>query len=154
TRPVPVPGEPGVTQSLFFNSGGQPVEGQFTVSEAFGEVSIPVLAHQPYADELTFDFAGRVSDYSTAGTDETWKLSGIYAPIPDIKFRAADAYAVRAPNIGELFAPLVQGFEGINDPCDPAFITQGTAFRAANCQALENALLGPGVYTAGTTPVQ
>ncbi len=154
TRPVAVPGEPGVTESLFFDAGAPSVEGQFHVTEAFGEASIPVLADRFLAQELTFDFAGRVSDYSTAGTDETWKLGGVYAPIAGIKFRGTDAVAVRAPNIGELFAPSVQGFQGINDPCDPEYITQGTAFRAANCQALENALLGPGVYTAGTTPVQ
>jgi outer membrane receptor protein involved in Fe transport len=154
TRQVPIPGEPGRTASLFFISGPAPVKGRFEVSEAFGEMSVPVLSNQPFAEELTFDFAGRVSDYSTAGTDETWKMDGVYAPLNSIKFRATDAVAVRAPNIGELFAPLVQGFQGINDPCDPQFINQGTPFRAANCQALENALLGPGVYTAGVTPVQ
>ncbi len=154
TRAVPVPGQPGVTQSLFFNSGPAPVSGRFEVSEAFGEMSIPVFDSRPFAQELTFDFAGRISNYSTAGTDETWKMDAVYAPITDIKFRATDAVAVRAPNIGELFAPRVQGFQGINDPCDPTFINQGTPFRAANCQTLENALLGPGVYTAGVTPVQ
>lgn len=154
TRPVPVPGQPGVTQSLFFVAGTQPVEGQFHVSEAFGEVSVPLLADRRLARELTLDFAGRVSDYSTAGTDETWKMGAVYSLVTGLKFRATDAVAVRAPNIGELFAPLVQGFEGINDPCDPAYINQGTQYRAANCQTLENALLGPGVYTAGTTSVQ
>lgn len=154
TRPVPVPGEPGVTQSLFFDAGSEPVEGEFHVSEAFAETAIPVFADRFLAQELTFDFAGRISSYSTAGTDETWKLGAVYSPFPGIKFRAADAVAVRAPNIGELFAPLVQGFQGIDDPCDPQFINQGTKYRAANCQALENALLGPGVYTAGQTMVQ
>jgi outer membrane receptor protein involved in Fe transport len=154
TRQMPIPGEPGSTESLYFDSGGPPVAGRFHVSEAFGETSIPVFEDQPLAKELTFDFAGRVSDYSTAGTDETWKLGGVYSPISGIKFRATDAVAVRAPNIGELFAPLVQGFQGINDPCDPQFIGQGTQYREMNCQILENALLGPGNYTAGKTPVQ
>ncbi len=140
--------------SLYFDGGAKPVRGTFDVSEAFGEISVPVLADLPFASELTFDFAGRVSTYSTAGTDETWKLAAVYAPIPDIKFRATDAVAVRAPNVGELFAPQQQLFEGINDPCDPQFINQGTAFRAANCQTLLDNLLGPGQYTAGTTKVQ
>jgi outer membrane receptor protein involved in Fe transport len=143
-----------LTPGLYFDSGAQPVKGGFDVAEAFSEISIPVLQGLPGADELTFDLAGRISSYSTAGTDETWKLAVVYAPIPDVKFRASDAVAVRAPNVGELFAPQQNLFEGINDPCDPQFINQGTTFRAANCQALENALLGPGVYTAGVTSVQ
>ncbi|HTP75499.1 MAG TPA: TonB-dependent receptor [Rhizomicrobium sp.] len=143
-----------VIPSLFFNSGASPVRGSFTVGEAFGEVSVPVLSDQPYAQELSFDLAGRVSSYSTAGTDETWKIGFVYAPIADVKFRGTDAVAVRAPDIGELFAPQQQTFQQIDDPCDPAFIAQGTSFRAANCQALMNNLLGPGQYVAGVTPVQ
>jgi outer membrane receptor protein involved in Fe transport len=142
------------TPGLFFNAGASPVKGNFDVAEAFGELSIPVLADQPYAQELSFDLAGRVSSYSTAGTDETWKLGFVYSPIADIKFRGTDAVAVRAPDIGELFAPQQQVFQQINDPCDPAFIGQGTPFRTANCQALMDGLLGPGNYTAGVTPVQ
>jgi iron complex outermembrane recepter protein len=143
-----------LTPSLFFASGASPVKGSFSVSEAFGELSIPVLEDQPYAQELSLDLAGRVSSYSTAGTDETWKIGFVYSPITDIKFRGTDAVAVRAPDIGELFAPQQQVFEQINDPCDPANIGQGTSFRSANCQALMDALLGPGNYTAGVTPVQ
>jgi outer membrane receptor protein involved in Fe transport len=143
-----------VTPSLFFSSGSNPVKGHFEVGEAFGEISIPMFADRTWARELTLDLAGRVSNYSTAGTDETWKIGLVYSPIADIKFRATDAVAVRAPDIGELFAPQQQVFEQINDPCDPAFIGQGTPFRSANCQALMDALLGPGVYTAGVTPVQ
>jgi outer membrane receptor protein involved in Fe transport len=154
TRQMPVPGEPGTTASLFFDSGSPVVEGRFHVSEGFGEVNFPILADQPFAEELTVHAAGRVSDYSTAGTDKTWSIDGVYSPISGLKFRGTDAVAVRAPNIGELFAPLVQGFQGIDDPCDPEYINQGTGYRSANCQALENALLGPGVYTAGMTPVQ
>ena len=155
TRQMQIPGAPtGSTISPFFSSGGPPVSGRFHVAEAFGETNIPLLADKPFAKELTFDIAGRVSDYSTAGTDETWKVDGVWSPISGIKFRGTDALAVRAPNIGELFAPLIQGFQGIQDPCDLQFINQGTPFRKANCQALENALLGPGVYTAGVTPVQ
>jgi iron complex outermembrane receptor protein len=137
---------------LFFGAGSNAVKGEFDVSEAFGEVVIPVLKDLPFADELTFDLAGRVSDYSTAGTDETWSLAAVYSPFPSVKVRASDAVAVRAPNVGELFAPQQSVFEGISDPCDQQFINQGTSFRAANCQALVGAI-DPS-YVAGTTTVQ
>jgi iron complex outermembrane receptor protein len=142
------------TPSLYFDGGSAPVKGSFDVTEAFGEISIPVFSDRSWASELTFDLAGRVSNYSTAGTDDTWKLGVVYSPIPGIKFRASDAVAVRAPNVGELFAPQQSLFEGINDPCDPANIHAGTGFRLQNCQTLLDNLLGPGHYTAGVTPVQ
>jgi iron complex outermembrane receptor protein len=140
--------------NLFWDGGTLPVEGEYDVSEAFGEVSIPVLADRPFAKELTFDLAGRLSDYSTAGSNQSWKLDAVYSPFSFIKFRGTDAVAVRAPNIGELFAPNQQLYAFVNDPCDAHYINEGTSFRAANCQAIENALLGPGVYKAGISNVQ
>lgn len=139
---------------LYWDGGTLPVEGRFNVSEAFGEMSMPVLADKPLVKELTFDFAGRVSDYSTAGSNQSWKIDAVYAPFSFIKFRGTDAVAVRAPNIGELFAPNQQLYAFVDDPCDAHYIHQGTSFRAANCQTIENALLGPGVYKAGVTNVQ
>jgi iron complex outermembrane receptor protein len=54
--------------------------------------------------------------------------------------------AVRAPNIGELFAPSQLGYTYVDDPCDTRFIKQGTQYRAANCKTLLNNLLGPGGF--------
>lgn len=125
------------------------VQGRFHVWEAFAEVSIPVLKDQFLAKELTFDLAGRQSSYSTAGDNSTWKLSGVWQPFDFIRFRGTEAFAVRAPNIGELFSPVQLGFASINDPCDRLSVNNGTQYRVANCQALENNL---GVaYTPGVT---
>ncbi len=139
---------------LYWIGGTLPVQGSFNVAEAVGETSIPVLADKPFVKELTFDFAGRLSSYSTAGDNQSWKMDAVYSPFSGIKLRGTDAVAVRAPNIGELFAPNQQLFAFVDDPCDAHFIKQGTSFRAANCQALENALLGPGAYKAGVSDVQ
>ncbi|HEY1708688.1 MAG TPA: TonB-dependent receptor, partial [Rhizomicrobium sp.] len=143
--------------SPYFGQGGSPVEGRFHVTEAFGEANIPVLANQPFAQELTFDIAGRVSDYSSAGTDETWKLDAVWSPISGIKFRGTDAYAVRAPSVGELFSPQQVGFEGVADPCDQTNVHAGTKFREANCIALFKGLGIPynpnsSTVNANTTP--
>jgi outer membrane receptor protein involved in Fe transport len=139
---------------LYWFGGTLPVSGSFHVLEAFGEMSLPILSDRPFAKELTFDAAGRLSKYSTAGTNQSWKLGLVYSPIEGLKFRGTDAVAVRAPNIGELFAPKQNLFSFINDPCDFHFIGQGTSFRAANCQAIEDAVLGPGKYVAGETSTQ
>jgi outer membrane receptor protein involved in Fe transport len=150
STPDPITEVPG----LFWFGGTEPVSGQFNVGEAFAEVSLPVVAEKRFVEELTFDGAVRASHYSTSGDDTSWKLDGIYSPFAGIKFRGTDAVAVRAPNIGELFAPNQGLYSFIDDPCDVDFIGQGTKYRAANCQAIENGVVGPGNYTAGTTSVQ
>ena len=139
---------------LFTIGGTLPVSGSFNVAEGFSELSLPLIKDRRFIKELTFDAAGRMSHYSTAGDNQSWKLDVLYSPFDGIKFRATDAVAVRAPNIGELFAPQQQNYAYTLDPCDVNYIHQGTQYRMANCQAIEDALQGPGHYTAGVTSVQ
>lgn len=108
---------------------------KLTVKEAFGEVNIPLLADMPLAKELSFGAAARVSDYNTAtGTVWAYNVQGIYAPINDIRFRAAYATSVRAPTQSDLFSPLSQNFAFIADPCDAQNIGNNPN-RQANCAA-------------------
>lgn len=110
--------------------------GQFDVKEVFAEVNLPILANVPFAERLSVGGAYRYSDYSTVGTTNTWKVEGIYAPIPDVRIRGTYSQAVRAPNIGELFQPQSGTFGRMNDPCDIISRAQGTQYRVANCEAL------------------
>jgi outer membrane receptor protein involved in Fe transport len=132
-------------------SGLSGVRGEFDVYEFFAEASLPVLQDRPFAKELSVDGAVRTSHYSTAGDSTSWKYGGLYSPIDGLKFRATDAVAVRAPNIGELFAPNQQLFAFVTDPCDATQINLGTQFRFANCVAIENAVVGPGNFDPGVT---
>ena len=123
-----------------------PEKGGFNVKEAFGELSVPVFSKAPFAYNLSFGAALRLSDYSTVGKTTTWKVDATYAPIADISFRGTWSEAVRAPNITELFAPRNGGFTFISDPCDPSFLKEGTQYRAQNCRTVLSAL--------GLTPAQ
>ena len=123
-----------------------PESGSFDVKEVFGELSVPVLKNVPFAYNLSFGAAIRLSDYSTVGKTTTWKVDGTYAPIPDVTLRGTWSEAVRAPNITELFAPRNGGFSFITDPCDPVALPNGTQYRAANCQAT--------LAAAGLSPAQ
>lgn len=123
-----------------------PESGSFDVKEAFGELRVPVLRAMPFAETLDFNAAIRFSDYSTVGSTTTWQVSGIYAPIRDIRFRGGYSEAVRAPNVTELFAPTNGAFSFIDDPCDPLNLPEGTQFRVANCRATLTA--------AGLSPAQ
>jgi len=114
-----------------------PERGSFDVWEIFGEVSLPLLANRPFAHRLDIGAALRVSNYSTIGSTTTWKFDGAWAPIPDVLFRGTYSQAVRAPNIGELFAPQSGTYQALEDPCSPANVaTRGTVFRAENCRNL------------------
>lgn len=128
------------TGALADFSAQQDESGSFDVKEAFAELSVPLLKDMPFAHNLSFGAALRLSDYSTIGKTTTWKVDGVYAPIPDVSFRGTWSEAVRAPNITELFAPRNGGLDFIGDPCDPVYITEGTQYRAANCQAALSAL--------------
>jgi outer membrane receptor protein involved in Fe transport len=112
--------------------------GEFDVNEVFGELSFPVLAGSKLAEELTFEVAYRYSDYSTVGNTGTWKLGGIWSPIPDILIRGTVSEAVRAPNIGEAYAADGETFEPIFDPCDVSNLSLGTQYRASNCASILN----------------
>ena len=120
--------------------------GKFNVKETFAEINAPLLADIPLVNLLSVSAAVRLSDYSTIGRTTTWKVDGIYSPIPDIRFRGSISQAVRAPNIGELFQPRGGTFAFVTDPCDVSRLNDGTSFRTANCQTILSGL--------GLTPAQ
>lgn len=108
----------------------------FEVKELFSELRLPILANMKFAHELTLEGAVRASDYKgSTGTVFAYNLSGIYAPIRDVRLRVGYAKAVRAPTLGELYTPARQNFAFINDPCDTRYIGAGSPNRAANCAA-------------------
>ena len=115
----------------------------FEVTEAFGEIRLPILSGVPFFEELTVSAAGRVSDYGgSVGTTYAYNGGVEWAPIPDITFRAQYGRSVRAPNLSETAFPITQNFApGFSDPCLPQNLSQGSANRRANCQADLGALL-------------
>lgn len=109
--------------------------GSFDVKEAYGELRIPILADTPFFELLEIGGAARVADYSTVGTVFSWNVTGIWQPIEDVRLRGTYAKAVRAPNIGELFAGLSQTFpSGLTDPCEGVGASGGGAL-GDNCRA-------------------
>lgn len=112
-----------------------PTDGQgINVFEGFGEIQIPLLKDLPFAEYLEVTAAGRISDYNTIGTVETFSFGGRYQPHDWLTLRGTYSRAIRAPNIGEAFAPQSAAFIQVDDdPCDADNITLGSANRAANC---------------------
>lgn len=103
--------------SLFFwlNNVGV-ARGKLNVKEGFAEINLPLFKDVPFFQQLSFNAAGRITDYSTSGSVKTWKLGGIWQPVQDILFRATLSRDIRAPNLFELFAGDQSGIGLLADP--------------------------------------
>jgi hypothetical protein len=96
-----------------------PAEGDINVSELALQFEVPVL------NSLTMGAAYRLSDYSTAGRVDSYEGDLKWRPVDSLLIRTSYQRAVRAPNIGELFAAAVGSQVAfgtppgaIGDPCD------------------------------------
>jgi iron complex outermembrane recepter protein len=118
--------------------------GTQNVREVFAELLVPVLKDLPLIEELSLDLGARRSDYDLFGGVNTWKADLNWKPVSQLTVRGGYARAIRAPSLGELFAPTVTGNLNIGsgpaagDPCatGSAFRTGANAAQVATlCQA-------------------
>lgn len=92
--------------------------GRVRVKEAFAEINVPLIDERPFFYSLGLEAGYRISDYSTSGQVDSYKLGLQWAPVRDIRFRASYSRSVRAPNVLNLFSPpTVQLFNSVIDPC-------------------------------------
>ncbi len=129
-----------INDGLTFSNTILDQKGSYDVTEAYIETRVPLLEDVAGAKSLQLDAAYRYADYSTIGGDSSWKYGLNYQPVDGLTFRATKSKALRAPNIGELFAAPSQTFRFFNDPCstdtqgditDPTVLAQVQA----NCTA-------------------
>jgi len=93
-------------------------KGGYDVWEYFLEGRFPILRDQAYARRLDATAAVRYGDYETVGGTFSYSLGLEWAVNRDVKFRATNSLATRAPNISELYSPPSQDFPtGLSDPC-------------------------------------
>ena len=109
-------GVPVNRRTVFNNTNIGPSAGQLNVKEAFAELAVPVLKGQPFAQELSLNAAGRVTDYSTSGRVETWKLGAVWKPVKGLMLRATKSRDIRAPSLYELFAGTQTATISFTDP--------------------------------------
>ena len=121
------------------------IDGSYSVKELFGEARIPIAQDQPFIRLLQVELGYRYSDYSSAGTTDTYKLAADWSPTDDIRFRASLQHAVRAPNINELFTPTGVGLFGGNDPCRGTAAPGSDKFNFCSAQGLSPAQLAAGI---------
>jgi len=133
-----------ITNDSFSYDTTVPTSGTQNVREVFGELLVPVLKDLPFIEELSLDLGARRSQYDGFGGVNTWKADLNWKPVSTLSVRGGYAKAIRAPSLGELFAPTVTGNLNIGagpaagDPCatGSVFRTGANAAQvAALCQA-------------------
>jgi outer membrane receptor protein involved in Fe transport len=81
--------------------------GSYNVVEGYLEANVPILQSETLG-EANINGAVRQTRYSTSGSVTTWKLGGVWkTPVQGLRLRAVTSRDIRAPNLGELFAPPV-----------------------------------------------
>lgn len=90
--------------------------GEFTVTEAFGEILVPLVRDVPVFNNLQFNAAARISDYNTTGSIWSWKLGATNEFFPGFRGRITQSRDIRSANLSELFTTTTTGYNNINDP--------------------------------------
>lgn len=147
------------------SGGANPdISGQFTLREAYGEAMIPLVNNKPGMYALNLETGYRHSKFESGNTSTdygSYKLGLEWAPIEALRFRSMFQRATRAPNVNELFQPLITGLDNLAvDPCQrgvtanpseivPAqFNTDGTLTNLCRLTGMPSSVLGgtnPGV---------
>jgi outer membrane receptor protein involved in Fe transport len=120
----------------------QPTNGEISVKEYAMQVDVPLLADKPLVRKLSLGGAFRRSDYTTSGAVNSYEGDLRWEPTSSLLVRGGYQRAVRAPNIGELFA-AASGSQiafgtppaAIGDPCDVRS-TARTGAGGANVRSL------------------
>jgi iron complex outermembrane receptor protein len=106
--------------------------GTFRLRELAIETQVPLVKDQPFIRTLNADLGYRETEFKTGSKDSlrysSWKVGGEWAPVQSLRFRGMLQKATRAPNVNELFAPLVTGLSNLAvDPCQLALISPAQA---------------------------
>lgn len=112
------------------NGEEDPISGSYDVSEAFIEFAVPIINDMPWAQSVDADIALRYSDYSTFGSDTTYKLGLTWKVNDSFMLRSVKSTAFRTPTITELFGGTNTENLITIDPCQGA-----TGVIAENCLA-------------------
>ena len=134
-----LPGEIGLEGNLWGSTSSGQTKGFQRTREAFGEIEIPILEDQPFAESLTFSGAARLTntyakrtgpvcsapgDCEFDGADDsdkgnwTYKLAGNWQVTDWLRFRATYGTSFRSPALFEQFLANESGFVAQSaDPC-------------------------------------
>ena len=92
--------------------------GDRDVTDIFGEIAMPIVVDQDWANLLEVEAALRYTDESNFGSELTKRARVTYKPSEDLLFSTSYGTSFRAPNLREQFlASQFGGEAGSSDPC-------------------------------------
>ncbi len=105
--------------------------GEFRLREYALEMAVPLASDKPLIKALDLELGYRQSQFSAAGKARdygSWKYGGEWAPVRSLRLRGMVQKASRAPNVNELFAPVVPALSNLAvDPCQGNRISEAAA---------------------------
>lgn len=105
--------------------------GEFKLNEIALEMLVPLASDKPFIKAFNLELGYRQTAFSSAGKSHdygSWKYGGEWAPVRSLRLRGMVQKATRAPNVNELFAPLVTGLSNLAvDPCQGNRISQAAS---------------------------
>ncbi|RZT04236.1 Outer membrane cobalamin receptor protein [Duganella sp. CF402] len=148
---------PSQIQGEVLGSGAPAVDSQgaFKLREYSAESIIPLIKDKSFVKALNAELGYRRTEFTNSGTKTSygsWKVGGDWQPINALRFRANAQKATRAPNVNELYAPLVTGLSNLAaDPCQGTNINTADANKAGTLSNLCR-LTGVPVSEIGSLP--
>lgn len=145
--------QPDGTSDILGYSVLRDASGSVDTYEVYGELLVPIVKDLPFVEEFNLDLGYRYSDYSSVGGVQTYKADFDWKIIDPIRLRGGYNRAIRAPSVGELYAPVSTGSVAIGtasstttngDPCD----VRSSYRTGANAAAVRSLCLAQGVPTA------
>jgi iron complex outermembrane receptor protein len=141
--------DPVVAAGFSSDIPAQPTRGGYNVREAFAELNAPLISGTTGIELLELNGAVRVSDYSTSGSNTTFKAGINWKPFRDLRLRGSWAQGFRAPQIGELFGSQSRFDEVLDDPCS-SHASNASPQRFANDATIRAACIAAGVPANGS----
>ena len=141
-----------VAQNAYNLSTTGVTKGSEHSEEVYGELEIPVLKDFPAVQRLDITLSGRFSNYSSYGSNGTYKIGADWQVTDWLTFRATHGTAFRAPALYEQFLADQTSFLGqlSIDPC----IHWATSGASLNVQHNCAAAGLPGNFVGGNTSAE
>lgn len=145
--------QPDGTSDILGYSVLRDASGSVDTYEVYGELLVPIVKDLPFIQEFNLDLGYRYSDYSSVGGVQTYKADFDWKIVEPVRLRGGYNRAIRAPSVGELYAPVSTGSVAIGtasstttngDPCD----VRSSWRTGANAAAVRSLCLAQGVPTA------
>lgn len=114
--------------------------GTLELNEAYVEAIVPLISNLPAAQSVNLELGYRQTEFKTEVSSKdygSWKAGVDWTPVRGLRIRGMQQRATRAPNVNELYAPVITGLANLaTDPCAGTNINTGAANTAGTLSNL------------------